>query len=32
MDTLKSGLAPFVSREFISHHKGQIRTKCCSKS
>ena len=23
MDTLKSGLAPFVSREFISHHKGR---------
>ena len=22
MDTLKSGLAPFVSREFINHHKG----------
>ena len=23
MDTLKSGLAPFVSREFINHHKGR---------
>ena len=23
MDILKSGLAPFVSREFISHHRGQ---------
>ncbi len=22
MDTLKSGLAPFVSREFINHHRG----------
>ena len=22
IDTLKSGLAPFVSREFINHHKG----------
>ena len=23
MDTLKGGIAPFVSREFINHHKGQ---------
>ena len=23
MDTLKSGLAPFVSREFINHHRGR---------
>ena len=23
MDTLKSGLVPFVSREFINHHKGR---------
>ena len=23
IDTLKSGLAPFVSREFINHHKGR---------
>ena len=23
MDTLKSGLAPFVAREFINHHRGQ---------
>ena len=23
MDTLKSGLEPFVSREFINHHKGR---------
>ena len=23
MDALKTGLAPFVSREFINHHKGR---------
>ena len=23
MDALKGGLAPFVSREFINHHKGR---------
>lgn len=28
MESLKTGLAPFASREFINHHKGQpVRVK-----